>query len=441
MKPRPFKLFLGLLLCFMLPTTASAQSTYTHTAGITDIVTQGGNPKTLVVQIANLTPYNMKLKLTGLSPTLHDETDRARKTNKSFMFAPLGLPENIPPLAGDPTNAKPYTTVLSWDDNDGYTVDNYLTYTLEGVDCTDTQACKICTDPQHCTVIEKENVDVGLWITRSNPDKALTASYYFQLARNILHEVFSIVAVAVFPEVPLSWVNFVLGTAELTKTAIQFDGEQKAADEGHKWYVAAFPVPSTKSLCYTYPKCYPSQAIADDAIEENWGPGDGGITQSRIVVVTQLRRGKAAQKSVDTACNIYASWGSLGSAPVLMVTVMTIDVWNPAVVAAMAKCALTPTPDYCPTPTAGAQGSGGPGFSRLPPSSALSDAGPMIRSILEEHGREGLLALVSVVRGLNTQQQQLLRETFQAWRAGESLTPNEQALLHLIAVHLRNEVR
>jgi hypothetical protein len=430
--------FLGLVLCFMLAPTASAQTTYgyTHTPGVIDVVTQGGNPKTLVIQIANLTPYAMKL--TNFSPTLHDEIDRSRHTAKSFMFAPLGLPQNIPPVMGDPANAKPYTAVLAWDDggtaDDKYAVNNWLIYTLSGVDCT---------DPLLCTV-DKEDVDIGLWVTRSNPDKSLDAKYYFQLARNILHEVFALVGVIVFPEIPLSWANFIIGGAELEKTSYQFNAEQKAGDVGHQWYIASYAVPSKTSLCYNaaISGCYPSPAIADDAIETNWGAANAGPTQSRIVVITQVRRGKSAQPSEKYGCSQYwSSWGSLGSAPVAMVTVTTTDVWYPAVMAAMAKCSATPTPDYCPTPSAVASLRDAPRFSRPPACSAVSDALPMIHTILKEHGRDGLLALASVVRSLNPVHRQLLAEMFQKWRASESFTPQDEALLHLIAVRLRKEVR
>jgi len=65
----------------------------------------------------------------------------------------------------------------------------------------------------------------------------------------------------------------------------------------------------------------------------------------------------------------------------------------------------------------------------------------MIRSILEEHGWDGLLALVSVVRGLHPAQRRLLREMFQRWRANGSFNPRDKALLDLIALRLREEVR
>jgi hypothetical protein len=445
MKHGPLKTCVALLLCFMLPITVSAQNGYTHTPGVADIITQEGNPKSLVVQILNLTEYNMEL--TGFSDTLHDETDRSRHTAKSFMFAPLGLPQTIPPLpqtippgTGDPQNAKPYTAMLAWDDggtaNNKYAVNNWLLYTLQGVDCTD-KAC----------VTAKENVDLAIWITRSNPDKGLTAQYYYQLARNVLREVLASVAVVLFPEVPPVWANFLLSTASLTKTA--FNAQQEAGDVGHKWYVASFPVPSTTSLCYAMTSgCYPSSAaIADDAVDANWGPGNGGPTQSRIVVVTQVLQGHAPTKACNPDCSPYANWGQLGSVPVLMVTVMTTDVWYPAVIAALANCKVATPPDYCPTQktgataAAGAAASAGSHASGLPDASAVSDAGAMIHAILEEHGREGRLALGSVVRSLNPVQRQLLGEMYQTWRAGEPFTPNEQGLLHLIAVHLRNAVK
>jgi hypothetical protein len=186
--------------------------------------------------------------------------------------------------------------------------------------------------------------------------------------------------------------------------------------------------------------CYPSQAIADDAIEENWGPGNGGLTQSRIVVVTQVLRGKQPTKACNPDCNPYCTYGSLGTVPAMMVTVVTTDVWNPAVIAAIAKCEqITPTPDYCPqSQAAGPRGSPP---SRMPHRAAVLQAGPMIRSILDEHGVEGRLALASVVRGLNPAQHDRLREMYQTWRTGEPLTTPQQALLYLIAVRLRNTVK
>lgn len=89
-----FSLALGL--------TATA-STYTHpTSGDpptpADLVFIASHSKTLAVQILNLTPYKVDADPSGI--TALGNTDKNRKTHKSFMFAPIGWPASIPSCPG-----------------------------------------------------------------------------------------------------------------------------------------------------------------------------------------------------------------------------------------------------------------------------------------------------------------------------------------------------
>jgi hypothetical protein len=60
---------------------------------------------------------------------------------------------------------------------------------------------------------------------------------------------------------------------------------------------------------------------------------------------------------------------------------------------------------------------------------------------LQQSGREGVLALHSILRNLNPAERQILRGIVTSWRAGNRLTQSQHTFLLILAVHLRNEMR
>ena len=76
-----------------------------------DLLTYSGIGRSIIVQILNLTPYRITYKqpdpnwVDGVEvASLQNMTDKYRWTKKSFMFAPVGVPEQIP---GVPTKYDP----------------------------------------------------------------------------------------------------------------------------------------------------------------------------------------------------------------------------------------------------------------------------------------------------------------------------------------------
>lgn len=337
------------------------------------------------------------------------------------------------------TETRPYSFVLSWDDKAGYVEDNSLTWTIKGVDCLEEYVKKGYCAPTG-------DVDLGLFVTRKAAEPP-TAGFYWDLVKSILSRALSFVAVVLAPESPRAWTSFFLGTGSvLDKTG--FDIQQLTADEGsegaaaqnEKWYIAAFPIPSKSYPCYASdPECTPTTDPGDDAVEAQWST-QGGIVQQQIVVTTHLLRGQAPKSSSKEYYCSYdpaACRGALGSVPIAMITVMTSDEW-------LVSCLSS---GFC-KPEDGGTGVAGSILTSSPVqisggnSDGLALAGAdLIRSIVQEHGREGLLTLVSILRNLPLEQREALRELVDARRAGAAITPRQQALVHMVAVRLRAQMK
>ena len=451
MRQRVTKTFPLLVLCLMLNSVGNAQYVHTPPTGV-DLVSYGGNANTLVVQVVNLTPYPIQFK--SASDSMQDQTDQDRKTEKSFMFAPVGVPELIPEAPAQafvlPTNdngqpnpdydpdyvnteTRPYSFVLSWDDKGGYVEDNWLTWTIKDVDCLEDYVSKRYCEPT-------EDVDLGLFITRKAPTP-LSAGFYWDLVKTILSRSLQIVGIVVAPESPRAWTSFFLGTGGISNAA-GFNTQQTTADEGsldagaqnEKWYIASFPIPDLDVPCYTSsPECTPTTDPGDDAVQAGWNPM-GGVVQQQIVVTTHLLRGQSAQhSSKEYFCDydLAACRGKLGSVPIAMITIMTIDQWLASVFPLLGE-----------SNDASSILSSGRDLISAGNSGRLGLAGiELIRSILQQHGREGLLTLVSVLRNLPLQQREAIREVVNARRSGTPLTPRQQALVHMVAVRLRAQMK
>jgi len=439
---------------------------YTHTAPTNgDLRTYAGDANTLVVQIVNLSPYpivfNNETNLEGVHGPL-GSTAMDRNTKKSFFFAPLGVPAKIPPAPAqafvppylddnqpnpdwDPnyinTETRPYSMLFSWDDRGSPDITyNYVNWTIEGVECFHDDRCPSYT----------QDVDLGLFITRAIPEDSLNAKFYFDLVTGSLKEVFTILGVIVFPERPGNWIRFFLSTVELEKVnyeVLKFEEQQKAADSNKhgQWWIAAYPVPDLSiagqdNNCYYSKQCAPSSDAADDAVEASWDDVHGGFFADQLVVTTHLLRGKAATNSFrydpDQCIGEFSARGTMGSVPIAMVSVMTKDQWFAGQVSNMAKASM-PTDSVNTTLPGGWLG----GVQKA----LLKKSGPrgleLIRSMVQEDGRGAYLELMSIIRDLSQQQLKFLAELVRSWRAGNPLTPQQQAFVDEIAVRLRNRLR
>lgn len=433
---RRFPTLLLLAWSLMFSGFANAQGWW-HSPGNADVVTNAGIANTLVVKLVNLTPYDITLKEDQLPNSylfqdpnnLSDQygtTAMDPDVRKSFMFAPMGVPPTLPRVPAEAfnnpdyvnTTTKPYNFVLGWDDRDGTVAQNWVTWTIKGVECVDPR----CTVPA-------EDVNLGLFITRVDPNKELTAKDYWHLAKDVLIRVTNFVAILVVPENPLAWKDFILSTGEIAKGEAALDDTQNAGDLGKKWYVAAYPFPEPGSYCagQTVP-CSPSNSVASDAAEANWSAGNAGFTQQEIVVTTELRRGVAPVQAYDCGgSNKSDILGKLGSAPVAVVTVMTLDEWLYATTTSMADGIAT-----APSSSGGKKPSN---------NSQVAAAAQLLRTTLQQSGRPGILTLVSIIHKLNRQERKVLLDAYETWRAGQPLDVRHQTMLYNLAVHLRNQLK
>jgi hypothetical protein len=431
MRQKLFRLLLLAIGC-LLPWVSTYASEWWHSPGKADVLTTAGYAKTLTVKIVNLTPYEIGLNRAQLpylypNPTnlvdKYDSTALDPEKKKKFMFAPLGVPQTIPGVPPevytDPdyvnTTTRPYSFVLSWDDHGGNVDVSWISWVIHDVECKDPR-CPVAT----------EDLTLGLFVTREDPNESLTAGDYWHLGKDVLQRALEIVSVVVVPENPLAWKNFILGTGEIAMGADEFNDKQNADDAGQKWYVAAYPFPEPDSYCDKTPSdedCYPSAGQATDAAVAEWASGMGGWTQQEIVVILEMRRG---QKPIpEYHCDPHA-WG-LGTAPIAAVTIMTLDQWTEANLMSMVDTLAT--------------GSSEPTTPPRSKSARISSAAQMINSTLEQSGREGVQTLFSIIQNLNPEHRQVLRDMVTAWRAGEILTPRQQTFLHWLAIRLRNEMR
>jgi hypothetical protein len=169
-----------------------------------DLEVYDGASHSLVVQVLNLTPYDIQFVDTpGVtwSVTSADETEMQNRdgAKKSFMFAPVGIPSLLPAApaqdfvpnyitlpdghmvwnpAYDPTwedtTTHPYPMVISWDDQGGFKVNNWVYWTVKNVPyvlCSDLNNASIC-------VSHHQDVQLGLWMYRNKPTYNLLDNGY-----------------------------------------------------------------------------------------------------------------------------------------------------------------------------------------------------------------------------------------------------------------------
>jgi hypothetical protein len=424
---------------------------YKHTAPTNaDLRTYAGDANTLVVQIVNLSPYPIVFNGDTNIQEMHGPLGSPamdRQAKKSFFFAPLGVPAKIPPAPAqafapqyldngqpnpdwDPdyinTETRPYSMVFSWDDRGSPDITyNYVTWTIQGVECQHDDRCPPYT----------QDVDLGLFITREIPEDSLKSKFFFDLVTGSLKEVFTLLGVIVFPERPGNWIRFFLATFELEKVSFEaekFAEEQRMSDSNKhgQWYIAAYPIPDLFSItggenkCYYSEQCTPSSDAADDAVEASWDDLHGGFFADQLVVTTHLLRGKAATPSYtynpDRCIDELSAEGSMGSAPIAMVSVMTKDQWYAGQLASVAKASM---------------------LSESVKYKGVSGGLELIGSLVHKDGRAAGLELLSIIRDLPQQQRQFLGELLRSWRAGNPLTLHHQAFVDFLAVRLMLAIR
>lgn len=504
MKPSYQKLFRIVLLplCFMpllLTGIAAEGGEYTRPdrqpPTDVDLVTREGDQKTIVVQIINLTPYDIQLKdtsaggslcagtsvigcpsLTSSSVSEADQGEmmnRDRETAKAFMFAPVGIPRFIPKTPvqafepptnpdGSPnpkydpnyynTETRPYAMVFSWDDHKAYVEHSWVKWTVKNVEyCTWYDSKNQVCPPDR---LEHQDVDLGLWMDRVAPETSEVSSGYFSLASGIMFTSFHTLALFVEWENPMAWVEEAVAVAELAKGVTEFvkeNGEEAEQDAGAKIYLASYPIPSPPSIG-SQGTCGPqfflpaTSPTADDAVDGFWGTNsfDTGLVtlaDTELVVSTQILRGLSAPNCPDYPGNSKTC--DMGRLPIYTITVRRTSDWHAATLACLATPGCGYTGILQPTSTgvsASRSSSSNPTAEKI--NLFLHQAGAgKIMAALKRTGRGGLLSLAAVLRALPATDRQVLRDMLRDAQSGRLPTKREREVVHWIGAALDKRLK
>jgi hypothetical protein len=485
-------------LAFLLLVGIEAQGQYTRPTGDpptdSDLLAYDGQQKTVVVQIVNATPYDILLKdastnppssppppLTSSSVTASDETemlDRTRTNTKSFMIAPVGIPQYIPgtPLVAfnntDPTYrnkfTRPYTMVFAWDDDGGIRQDNWVKWTLKQVPyCTSGYADS--NNQWICTKYSNGDADLGLWMYRIPQSPTKVDSVFLpELLQRFLSEALALIGVILEPENPLDWIHMMLATKELGTSLTEFQKENTEADIGNKLYLASYVIPADTSFCSKisnsgYADCSPalmtlrpsptSPDPTGDAVASMWDsraagacPLPGGCTTigqgpafapvSELVVTTHLLRSQTAP-ACPTSQPDYTNYTCpLGRLNNFMITIMRPQEFS---VSALSGGSAGGTVSLGPAATGASQSV--ETEKRDFQAFLLKVGAGKIRSILRRKGLDGLLVLRSIVQNnLDFAQRQLLTQMIRDMLAGNSPTQAERDLVSFITTQLEAQL-
>lgn len=357
-----------------------------------DMVLQDGVGRTVIFQLLNLTPYNIRYTA---SP-LNDQTNRDRKINTTFSFAPVGIPSIIPPgstgfqgLEGIP-GTHPRSFVMAWNDYPGTADQTKLNWVMEGVDylyCTDR------LDPSTCST-EQTNVYLGLWMSRIAPPDPLKSAVIADVF-NIVNEITSYLALVLDPLNPLGWWAMFSSTYALVQDP-GFLEQQTTISDGLKMYVSAYPLPTFDRECFQknnsatwvntgnsgtpdqYLSCTPGTRLGEssDGYKAQWADTDSGPAPAELVVLTSVVRGK------PTVANSTSEYNP-GSVAQVMITVMTATQYEHDRMLVLAEA---------PPPMAG----GSPGVLDLEKEKVVKE----VRKFRDKYGAEGRQAAHAVIARL-----------------------------------------
>ncbi len=428
-----------LLACpLLLVVAARGQTSYYPANQLTnpgvDLLTYSGKAKSIVVQILNLTPYD--IQYTPPAPysvdgvpvaSLKDMVDKNRWLTKSFMFAPVGVPNylpRVPPeaIVGDPsyrpdyinTVTHPYSMLFAWDDDGGFVSRSSVFWTVKDVKYS------VCSPTTGTCTWQIADVPVGLFMSRIAP-VVTPKSEFLAVLVGQLKTILSMVKIAKSPLNPLTWYSAFTTEKELANQA-EFLARQMAVDEAGKMYVTAYAVPDMTTDCYsknsTGYTCAPSAAYADDATYAQWSDSLGGPAASDLMVTTHVLRGRMAYETWSTFGDPDDP-GRLGWLPIVMITIMTGDQYVAGQSATLAQSDILES-DV--------------GALLTPDVRANIE---QLRKLLEKHGSAGLDALWSVVRQRTAGERWFLRELVLAMARGNPLSNEQRQAFHRLVVDVR----
>jgi hypothetical protein len=321
--------------------------------------------------------------------------------------------------------------VFSWDDRGGYVEDSWIKWTIKGV-----QYSKVIDEvfvPQ-----PPADVEMGLWMYRPKPKIEELKSGYFSIVSSSIFAAFHTFALVVEFENPMAWVEEFVALAELGKGVAEFTEENTQADDGNQMYLASYVIPNTNSPCMSDGTCYPAvwssdpSAEATDAVASFYAGYEvgypAGAAEASLVVSTHLLRGQSAPMCATEDLNSQPC--VLGSVPILMITVWRAEDW-----AANNTGAILQSDEFLAS-------------SQLPAN--LDNA----RKFLLQAGAGGILAhlrywgrrpvqlaLASIIRELQPEQQLVFHEMLRSAGSGRRPTKQERKVVHLIHKALQKRLK
>lgn len=379
----------GASMASMTPPTDYKRSTSTPPTDA-DLVLIGGNAKTLVIRMLNLTPY----QIVEDTPAIMAEecTNTTRTDKKSMMIAPVGWPSGFPAVPGewqeDPNHKwafvprspndeiHPYNFAVAWDDQGGHVDNSTMGWVIKNVYTSGHAAPR--------------DVKLRLWMTRTKPTDKLV-SKDFKLVSSCVMEMVALLGVAVDPVSPFAWLDIFVATKELASAS--FEAANAEETGGDKMYFAAYAIPDANSQCFANPaSCTPGIFKATDGIVTDWGTGLAGDNASEIMVTTHMLRGEDAD-----------DWGDSGYVPQVAVVVWTADEY-----------------EYAYRRYVGTQ----PG---------ATPAARSISSHLRASKMRGYVQFQQLSHSLSDAERKLIDTAYEAMRSGKHLTQEQNALMDNLA--------
>ena len=346
------------------------------------------NRQTVIVYVANTTPYNMALKDAG------PFTDLPSDPTTPVIFSPSGIPYKIPANYGA-------SFVAAWKDaGDNVYKEAVLTYTMENVDVTSIYKPPSCTGPANTWIGCCTNnhtyvgpVDIHLEFDRV---KKNSTGLKAEIGKLILSSVHAVVDFGEFVTEgnPLSLLQFMKSADEMTNTVVEINNAHNS--DYDQLYVNSYVVSYTNSLDNTPGLVWPlsgdpSKYAPNDGIATQQ-PDASGCTQSGIVVGVTLLRAQVPDHGTFN-----------GGLPVMLVALFTPADW---------QAVNTP---------------------QVSVSAQESPAGYKIKQQLQREGKPGLKALRTLVRSLSPQDFRIMSEAYGAIAAHKPLTPVQEAFLVRLA--------
>jgi hypothetical protein len=380
--------------------------------------------------------------------SLSDQRDRNRKTKKSFMFAPVGVPgticgSGVYPLEQADGSYKyefnpafhtvpeclerlqdatapvvaPVPFMISWEDDGGLIKNSSLAWTMHDVICNVApeyvvpgDGCTVGPDFDGTNNTYKADIDLGLWFARSGTDKPPTG----QLFKDTVAILGSVIELIEAPENPFKWKETFLAVKELAEHVQDFEEWNTGDYAGVRMTVRSYPVPHAGSFCAEPDAVCVPQVVgngANDNVTVQWASNfnDGaGDAEGGVVVVSHVLRGHDAynneyydNNNIRQCCNFR-----FGSLTTLNITIMTPNQYATAAVKSMATATSTAQLRHV----------------------LLSNGFGRIRQYLLRHGQEGHLALRDVVRSLPAADVQLLIQATMSTLTGQPRKEEERVL-------------